>query len=414
MAAYDEALGLLFRGLDLLADLPETLERDRRELDLRLAAVFALTSREWGSPEQIRMIERARTLCEQINETERWLGTLYWLCSIRQACGEFRQVLELSEQMLEGARKASNPTYSALAYAFLAVGCLFLGNYTAGCEHAERSRSYYDSVQLHASIWCEVGAVTAAVAHVQALEALALWALGYPDRAVLCAGQAADVAVQTNYSPGLGLVMLDQLGFYYVCHDWQALSQALGTAEELAQGKGAPIFHTWVQILQGWKEIDAGDPETGISRMRRAMAGWQAAGNIIGLPFMHILLAKACLQAGRAADGLEEVEKALALVEKTRSPYWFPEIYCLRGELLLAHKHDTAQAEADFLLAVEMARRHQAKSWELRATTSLARLWQRQGKADEAHEKLSAIYDSFTQGFETKDLQDACRLLAEL
>ena len=194
--------GFSCRGLELLAGLPETLERDRRELDLRLAAVFALTSREWGSPEQIRMMERARTLCEQIDETERWLGTLYLLCSIRQACGEFSQVLELAEQMLEGARKAGNPTYSALAHAFLAVGCFFLGNYTAGCEHAERSRSYYDSVQLHASVWCEVGAVTAAVAHGQALEAMALWVLGYPDRAVLCAGRAADMALQTNYSPG--------------------------------------------------------------------------------------------------------------------------------------------------------------------------------------------------------------------
>ena len=129
---------------------------------------------------------------------------------------------------------------------------------------------------------------------------------------------------------------------------------------------------------------------------------------------MQIPPARACLRAGRAADGLEEVEKALALVGKTRSPYWFPEIYCLRGELLLAHKHDTAHAEADFCLAIEMARRHQSRSWELRAITSLARLWQRQGKVDEAHEKLSAIYDSFTEGLETKDLQDARRLLAEL
>ena len=137
---------------------------------------------------------------------------------------------------------------------------------------------------LHACVSCDVGAITAAVAHGQALEAMALWALGYPDRAALCAGRAAEIALQTNYSPGLGLVMLDQLGFYYVCNDWQALSQALGTAEELAQGKGAPIFHTWVQILRGWKEIDEGDPDTGITRMRRAMAGWQAAGNIIGLP----------------------------------------------------------------------------------------------------------------------------------
>src|ERR671923_2474677 len=149
--------------------------------------------------------------------------------------------------------------------------------------------------------------------------------------------------------------------------------------------------------------------------MRQGLAAWHATGAKVIRPYGLALLAAACAQMDRRDEGLTLLAEALAVTNDTGERRWEAELYRLKGELLLARAtgQDT-EAETCFRQALDIARRQQAKSWELRAATSLSRLWQRQGKWAEAHELLAPIYGWFTEGFDTTDLQEAKALLAEL
>ena len=147
--------------------------------------------------------------------------------------------------------------------------------------------------------------------------------------------------------------------------------------------------------------------------MREGMAAHQSVDVRLNLSRTLGSLAEAQAKAGQPEEGLATLAEALALVEQTDERYWEAELYRLRAELLLM-QGDEAEAEASLQKAVEVARRQQAKSWELRATVSLARLWQKQGKVDEARQMLAEIYGWFTEGFDTLDLQEARALLEEL
>ena len=158
-----------------------------------------------------------------------------------------------------------------------------------------------------------------------------------------------------------------------------------------------------------------GQGEEGIAQIHQGLAAWGATGAKVFRPYGLTLLAEAYAKVGQREAGLIRLAEALAVVDDTGERRWEVELHRLKGELLLAHSaaHD-AEAEACFRQALDTARRQQAKSWELRAAMSLSRLWQRQGKRTEAHELLASIYDWFTEGFDTADLQEAKALLEEL
>jgi predicted ATPase len=155
--------------------------------------------------------------------------------------------------------------------------------------------------------------------------------------------------------------------------------------------------------------------EEGIAQMRQGMTAWQATGAEVDRPYYLALLAEGYGKAGRAEEGLHILAEALAVTDAIEERYYEAELYRLQGELLLAGSREHhAEAEPCFRHALAIARRQQAKSWELRATMSLSRLWQRQGKRAAAHQLLAEIYGWFTEGFDTADLQEAKALLEEL
>lgn len=182
--------------------------------------------------------------------------------------------------------------------------------------------------------------------------------------------------------------------------------------------------------MQGWVLAEQGHHEEGIAQMRQSLAAQLATGAKLLRPYYLGLLAEAQARAGEIQHGFSLVAEALAVVEQNGASVYKAELYRLKGELLLAQeiknqkskiKNDRPllpdpqeEAEACFRKAIEIAQRQQAKSWELRASTSLARLWQQQGKTAEAHQMLSEIYNWFTEGFDTADLQEAKKLLEEL
>jgi predicted ATPase len=178
------------------------------------------------------------------------------------------------------------------------------------------------------------------------------------------------------------------------------------------------LFPYWLavgRITRGWALAHQGQGEEGIEEIRQGLAVYQATGAELGRPWFLALLAEAYGKAGRAEEGLHVVAEGLATAAQTREGFFEAEQCRLQGELLLAHavpKHPVA--ESSFQQALTVARRQQAKSLELRAAMSLARLWQRQGKCTAAHDLLAPIYGWFTEGFDTPDLRDARMLLDEL
>jgi predicted ATPase len=193
-----------------------------------------------------------------------------------------------------------------------------------------------------------------------------------------------------------------------------AISTEHGLAEPLAIGN----------LQHGWALAEQGQEEEGIPKLRQGMAAYRATGSDMVWPWMLALLAEAYAKMGQTEEGLIAVAEALATVNRTKEGIYTAELHRLKGDLVLQGgvqspeseppAPSTQEAQACFLKAIEVARRQQAKSWELRAATSLSRLWQQQGKKNEARQMLAEIYGWFTEGLDTKDVQEAKALLAEL
>ena len=189
----------------------------------------------------------------------------------------------------------------------------------------------------------------------------------------------------------------------------------------LSTEQGFPFWLMQGTVLRGWALAEQGQGEEGIRQLRGALAAWRATGAETWRPYSLALLAKMQGKVGQADEGLRVVDEALAIVENTEERHYEAELYRLKGELTLQESKVESQrsqveeeAEACFQQALAIAQKQEAKSWELRAATSLARLWQQQGKVAEAQELLAPVYNWFTEGFDTADLKDAKALLEEI
>jgi predicted ATPase len=186
-------------------------------------------------------------------------------------------------------------------------------------------------------------------------------------------------------------------------------------ALSVAQEQGFPFWMAFGAVLRGWALVQQGQTQEGIEQITQGLMTYRATGVEILRPWFLSLLAEAHGIMGQSEAGLDVLKEALALADTTDDRWCEAELHRLKGELLLQQSADNqSEAEACFHHAIRIAQSQQAKSWELRAATSLARLWQQQGKRQEAHDLLTPVYNWFTEGFDTADLKDAKALLDEL
>jgi predicted ATPase len=204
-------------------------------------------------------------------------------------------------------------------------------------------------------------------------------------------------------------------------HEARAVQQQAEALIVLSHEQGVTFFLAMGTILHGWALAEQGQGEQGIARIRQGLVTYRATGAGLFRPYLLALSAEAYGKAGQAEDGLAALAEALTGVDNSGERFYEAELYRLKGVLTLNQSSAPGlessvqkEAEACFLKAVEVARKQQAKSLELRAVTSMSRLWQRQGKKTEAHAMLAEIYHWFTEGLDTKDLQEAKALLEEL
>jgi predicted ATPase len=418
LSAYQEGIAHLTRGLALLMALPDSggkehrLERAEQELALQLALGMAWQgTRGTPAPEVEKAYTRARELCQQTGKTSELCRVMGELSIFYYVRAEYQKARELAEEALSLAQQAEDPLLVALGHWRLGFVLFCLGEYTTALGHLEQVIAFYNPEQHHRSlvVLCVSDAGTSALAYT----ACCLWCLGYPDQALSRSQEALALARELGHPFSLADVL-----FYAGCmlnamrRDAQALKD---DAEELMRLSSEKV-PSW--LGQGtWHRGKAlamlGQVQEGMAQMREGMAVDQSMGVRCYLSGTLCFLAEAQAKAGHSEEGLTTLAEALALVEETDERHWEAELYRLRAELLLV-QGDKTEAEASFHKAIEVARRQQARSWELRATVSLCRLWQEQGRMDEARQMLAEIYGWFTEGFDMPDLQEAKALLEEL
>jgi predicted ATPase len=242
-----------------------------------------------------------------------------------------------------------------------------------------------------------------------------LWVLGYTDQALQRSHDALTLAHELSQPSALAFALTQAGSFHQYRREAQAAQERAAAVIALAREHGFTQWLVGGMIQRGWALAEQGQSAEGMAQMHQGLAAWRATGakqpRLDGLA----LLAEAYGRAGQAAEGLSGLVEALGVVNQTGERLWEAELYRLKGELPLAVSSDHhAEAEACFQQALDIARRQQAKSWELRAAMSLARLWQRQGQRAEARQLLAEVYGWLTEGFDTADLQEAKALLEEL
>jgi predicted ATPase len=243
-----------------------------------------------------------------------------------------------------------------------------------------------------------------------------LWCLGYPDQSLAKGDEALALGREMAHYHTLAIALCHVAMLHQLRREVQSteeLSEALVT---LSTEQGFAYWPGVARAMNGWAFADRGQGEAGIAQLRSAMAAIRAIGTAAELPWYLTLLAAAHGTVGQTAAGLDAIAEALAQVASTNERFYEAEIYRVKGELLLKHggPESAAGAETCFRQALAIAEAQSAKSWQLRAAMSLARLWAEQGKRAEAHDLLAPVYGWFTEGFDTADLKDAKALLDEL
>jgi predicted ATPase len=415
-SANIEAIGHLTKALALLQILPNPHEYIQQELDLLTVLGPALVAiKGYGALEVEHAYTRARELCQQIGAPLQLFRVLTGLHNFHLVRAQHQTARELGEQLLAMAQRQQDAALLFVSHFVLGAALYCLGAFAPARAHLEQSIALDDPRQdrvypflfgMDMGVFCWSWA-----SH-------ALWHLGYPDQALTMSRTALARARALLHPFSLALA----LNYAAILHQFRreegATHERVEAAMALCSEYGFAYYLSWGPILQGWVLVEQGQGEAGIAQMRRGLIDFRATGGEVRLPYYLALLAKACGNAGQAAAGLTLVADALAQAELRGEGWWKAELYRLKGELLQNAACRVRGAEWTpeecFCQALEIARHQQAKSLELRAAVSLSQLWQQQGKAERARQLLADIYGSFTEGFDTVDLQEARALLEHL
>jgi len=251
------------------------------------------------------------------------------------------------------------------------------------------------------------------VCHIHA--AWALWYLGYPAQGLARSQAAMHLAQQSPHLLSLSHILGGAARFHQYRREVPAVQEHAEATIRVAQEQGFVLWVAVGALIRGWALVQQGQGKEGIAQLHQGFSAFRATGAEINQSYFLAFLAEAYGTMGQPATGLAVLAEALTHVDKTGERWYAPELYRLKGELLLQQNSgNQAEAENCFHHALDIARHQQAKSFELRTAASVAKLWQQQGKRQEAYNLLAPIYEWFTEGFDTADLKDAKALLHAL
>jgi TOMM system kinase/cyclase fusion protein len=412
-SAHVEAIAHLRQGLTLLETLPETAERRQREVDLHITLGAALIATQGtGALEVGETYTRARQLCQHLETPHQLFPVLRGLWNYYLVRAELQTAQALGERLLTLAQQAQDPAMLVAAHAALGATLLYLGIAGTAHTHLAQGIALYDPQQHRASafLYGLDHGVTC-----RRNDAWALWYLGYPDQGLTQSQAAVRLAQQIMHPFSLGFALVFAAMIHQFRREVRATQERAEATIRLATDQEFPFWGAQGSMLRGWVLVYQGQVKEGVEQINQGLRAFRATGAEVNQPYFLALLAEAHGTIGQPETGLTMLTEALTPADTTGERWYEPELHRLKGELLLQQTSDNqTEAESCFRHALDLARTQQAKSFELRTATSLARLWQQQGKRQEAHALLAPVYNWFTEGFDTADLKDAQALLNEL
>jgi class 3 adenylate cyclase/predicted ATPase len=402
-----EAVGHLRKGLDVVATMAGNGEGQQYELEFLVALGGPLiATRGPGDPEVETTYKRALSLCERLPPSENHFKAHWgwWRVSMDLQIGRSR-----ADKLLELARALKEPGLLLQAHHCLWATTFHMGEHRACSDHIQAGLELYDEEQHreHASIYGDHDARVCGYGE----QGLSLWMRGHPDQAVERVKDACAWARQLSHIGSLAHAKSYDLILSMYRRETSAVRSLAEDLIDFATEQGLPEYLARGQFLRGWTAAQSGAVERGLDEMAQGIASLERVGTKEDFPTFFVLMADVCQTVGSVEHGIGHIEAAFAVSGEV-DHFWLAELHRRKGELLLstggAKEHE---AESHLQLALDTARRQGAKSLELRAATSLARHWWSKGRREDGRQLIGPLYDWFTEGFDTSDLQEAKSLL---
>ena len=410
--AHKEAIQHFRSGLDLLAAQPESPERFRREINMHTALGVPLQATiGYSAPEVQQTYARAHELCTQLGLTSELFPVLYGMFRYYMLQAKYPQARQLGEQLLEIA--GQTPHYIVAANRARGGPPVYEGRHLQAVPFLERVIAIEPTPELRSAVY-RYDVVDPWIAS-RSYYSWASWHLGFPDRSLQHSNEAVRIAEGLDHSFSTVLALCFSQWVHQFRRDVAKTRETADRALAISKEHGFAFWYGWCAVMRGWVMAQQGEHDAAIAEIRQGIADWRTQGSELGCHYYYALLAEACTAAGRLDDALAALNDAEQFAADTGEGFYAPEIPRLRGKVLLQQDRTaTAAAEACFRQSLAVAGEQQAKSLELRAARSLARLLHARGETPTARDTLAAVYDWFTEGFDTHDLQQARRLLETL
>ena len=418
-SALVEAVAQLTRALDQIASLPATPKLRRVQIEFQVALINSLMHvKGYTAPETKAAVERAGLLIKQaeaLGEPQEDPLLLFsvlhsiWIASRTAFNGDM--VRNLGLEFLELAEKQGAAAPLMIGHRLVGTALLLTGDIATSREHLDCAIALYNPAE-HRPLATRFAYDLRVVA--LTYRSWALWLLGYPDAALVDADYTLKEARDIGHAATL-MIALSHVGLTHIfCGNYAAATAQFDEFVALADKKAA-IFKACGLMEKGCVLALTGEASSAARMITTGIADWRSTGATAWIPSFLPYLAAACADLGQLRDAWRHIDEAIVAVEETKEKWWEAEVNRVAGELALkSPERDATKAATYFERALAVARQQQAKSWELRAAMSMARLWRDQGKPQQARELLAPVYGWFTEGFDTRDLKEAKALLKEL
>ena len=430
--AYQEAIGLARRGLELLERLPDSPERSRQELWLLITlGVPLIVTQGYAAPEVGAVYKRARELSQNVGDAPEISQVLWGLWTFYMLRAELDKARETAVELLLLADRLPYPGLAMRGHWAMEITFMHMGEFSLCMDHFKMALALYDP-ELHRDDALRY-ALNPGVA-MRCFAGWALWFLGQTDQALQPIQEALTLARELSEPLGLAHAHFFAAVLHQLRREERMAQEHAEAAIAVSSEHGLVLYEAMATTIRGWALGEQGRQEESIEQMRQGIAN-RARGTEVLRPHFSALLAEALARDRQVEEGLRLLEEAIEAVKGSEEACYEAELYRLKGEVLLmrgtpatdlsraatsgkaligTEPFTIAQAEAYFNRSLKIAHQQKAKSWELRAAMSLTRLYRNQGKQEEARTLLTRTYSSFTEGFTTTDLREAKALLDEL
>ena len=403
-SAYSEAVSHLTKGLEVLQGLPSGSERARLEMSHQAVLGSALLAMKgYGAVATGRAFGRARELSEELGETRQLFQALYGEWAFQLVRAQFPLALDLARQFLERATKEQNSATMMIGHRIAGISAFMLGRFPEAEMHYRENLARYDPA-LHQDLAMNFGQDPKAAC--LSTFAWLKWIVGRPDDSLATARAATVYSREFNHLNTHAYVDFFTLFSLYFLDDVSTIETRANALTALGKERQMSMWSVWGSIFGGWVHGRRGDSETAIAQIRSSLAESRDSGQEFCRPFFLTLLAETLASCGQIAAGLDALDEAISLVDRTEEHWWEAEIRRLKGELLnLPAPAQIHEAETEFAAALQIARRQGAASLELRSAMSLAGVLAGRGEELQAVELLQPVYGRFAEGFDTPDLR---------